>query len=322
MAFASLASRAAAQRTVRLACASIGGCGLVGGIAGGAFEWASRGLIAVAFVALAAGVIGILFVGPLVEGIPTSDLEVDAERRATSAAGVVVGDIKAVFPPSAPGRYRRRGRPISFSTGLARRIVRRDLRGIERLPAPVILGCVVVAVASAPMVVEQQAAEVFVCGLVIQVAVGPLMAGLRNHVEHVGLDAFGRGGLAATWFAHLIVPAALALLAACLGGGVAAVVLGAPAATAFIGPGITAVALAARAWTANSGAAPLWVSTPVPTPAGDVSGAVFIGWMCRSALAVAVVGLAVPQLGVPIALLAGLLVATLLAMLSLRRLCA
>ncbi|AMM18996.1 hypothetical protein AX769_01125 [Frondihabitans sp. PAMC 28766] len=322
VALAILASRSAAQRTVRLASAGIGACALGGGIAGSVFEWATQALIPVAFVALAAGVVGILFVGRLVEGVSAATLEVDAERRATSAAGVVVGDIKAVFPPPSPSRFRRRGRPLDFSTGLARRIVRRDLRGIERLPAPAILSCVVVALASALMVVERQPAEIFFCGLVAQVAVGPLMAGLRNHVEHIGLDALDRGGFAQKWLAHLMVPAALALLAACLGGGVAAGVLGAPAATAFIGAGITLVALAARAWTANSGAAPLWVSTPVPTPAGDVSSAVFIGWVCRSALPVAIVSLAMPPVGLPVALLAGLLVAVLLAMLSLRRLCA
>ncbi len=209
----------------------------------------------------------------------------DAARTADTASALATYRAR----PSAG----RSWRAVTGSGPVA--VARRDLVGALRTPGrcavgacSLVLGAVVVVLGAGPGGVPAGMGAAVGTG-VGYAALGVVSDGFRHAAEAATAPPLYGWSTAGTYARHAVLPTAGALVAAVLGV-VGAGVVGAPWGAAsvvglvsVVGP-LAVLLVAVRAYDSAKGPLPPVLLTPVPTPAGDVSGLVVLAWQADALL--------------------------------------
>ena len=179
----------------------------------------------------------------------------------------------------------------------------RDVVGATRTPVRLAAGAFGVAVASVLVTIASTVSDpglaigaLGACAAVIVfAALGPFTDGLRHAAAVAGdLPLYGVSD-AQLLLLHAVFPASAVLVLMGVGATVSALVLGgSPLASMLCAGGMGLCAVVARASNALKGQLPLPLLTPIPTPEGDLSGAVRFLWSIDGIVLVALVGATLP----------------------------
>ena len=309
---------------VLLAAAGIASFTPFGWIAG---AW-SGGSLASLCALLALAVAAVASAPTLLTRLDTYALEAQAaqwESSTVRAYGMDFNAATAMYQGRPTlGRRIRAVRPTGL---MARTFFVRDAIGAARTPGRLVIGVGTLAAASV-LIALASAAGLFggagmsgagtlglvavlgVVGAVLAFAgLGPLTDGLR-HAASVASDLPLYGVSDARLLAlHVLFPALVGFLVLAVGAAVTALLLGAaPLAPGFSAAVIGLLALLSRVNNAVKGPLSIALLTPIPTPVGDLSGAVRFVWSLDGVLLVSVAGGAVALAGQAVSGAAGLVV--------------
>ena len=242
--------------------------------------------------------------------LDTQVLESQAARWAASAVHAYGMDFNAALStyrgsPWAGRRVRavRAGPRGRRGVALARTFLIRDVLGAARTPGRLTGGAVGVAAASVAVTLASSATEPgFGFGVLSALAavlafgaLGPFTDGVR-HAAAVSADlpVYGVGD-AHLLALHTVFPVLAVLMIGVIAASISAFLLGAPPLAAVLGSAIVGMcAVLARASNALKGPLPLRLLAPIPTPEGDLSGAVRFVWSIDGVVLVALVGATAP----------------------------
>ncbi|MGW9021664.1 hypothetical protein ACWGOE_09300 [Leucobacter chromiiresistens] len=261
--------------------------------------------------ALAALALALLSAAPaLLARLETGVLEGQSARWESSAVHAFGMDFGAALAgyASRPSALRRVRAVRSRGGGapalaLVRVFLVRDAVGAVRAPARLLGGAIGVAVAGALVTFASVAPApgaalgvLGACGAVLAfAALGPFTDGLR-HAAAVAADLplYGVGD-AHLMLLHATFPLSAMLVLAGAAALTTSIVLGVgPMAPVLCAAGVGVAALIARASAALKGPMPLRLLAPIPTPEGDLSGAVRLLWAVDGALLVGLAGASAP----------------------------
>lgn len=170
--------------------------------------------------------------------------------------------------------------------GLAILYARRDAIAWLRTPERTVIGALGAllggaAVGGATMLTGPLAWTLLVVGaLVLRAAAGAFVDGIRHGVHTLGAPRLFAQGAGTQVLLHTIAPLLLLGVLAGIGGG-SLRLLGAADGhrpVAVLPVLLAAVLVVSRAWEAAKGSMPLALSTPMPTPQGDLSVVMMLGW--------------------------------------------
>lgn len=264
---------------------------LVAAAAAGYASFALLGWPGVAAVGGIAAVIALLCVPRLLARIDGVQLLADATRWQLAATASIVGDIQ-----HAAGLFRQlpsHGRTWQAIAGpRALLTARSDLVGAARTPLRFAIGTAFAILAWALLVASPAmpiAPWAFgAVGLVMgYLAVGTLSDGYRHAAACATMPALYGHSVLRLYLAHSVAPAFFALLSAVVGALLAALVI--PGSVSYLALLGAVVAVVLRAFDSAKGDLPPELLTPQPTPMGDMSGIMVMGWQA-DALLIALVG--------------------------------
>jgi hypothetical protein len=258
-----------------------GAAGTVGTL-GTVGAWGAIGLVA-------AGAVGVALCTTLLDRLRGPELAAQAARweMATTTASTMdlagaAGALRAA--PTAARRVPAIG-PGPLPLLYARRDAVAWLRTPDRSAGGAV-GAVLGAVAlgGATLLTGPVAWAVLLLGaLALWGAAGAFVDGIRHGVHTLGAPQLLGQRAGAQMLLHAAAPLLLLLALAGLGGLAAAAMGGAAGAGPVLLPLATVViVLAARAWEAAKGTMPLALATPIPTPQGDLSVLLMLGWHADS----------------------------------------
>jgi len=234
----------------------------------------------------------------LLAGMPGRELVQQAQRWESAASAATSGD-----PALALSTFRalpavgRAWNAVATRAPLAAVFWRRDLVGAARTPvrfAGATLGLLAAGAATAAAASLPETGWVLgaAAALLAFAALGALGDGLRHAAEAFGapqLYGLSRVSLVAH---HAAFPLSAGLAIMLVGAGVA-VALGSPATGLGLAASVAATVLLARVFDGAKGPLPPVLLAPIPTPVGDMSGAVVLVWQVDAVLLVAIAGAAV-----------------------------
>ena len=256
---------------------------------GGAYPGGGRwpGLSATAL--MVAGVLAIVAAVPLLDRLRGSVLQEQAARWEAATVSATTMDLagaaRTFEPPPATGR----SLPAIGGRPLAVLYARRDLVAWLRSPERTVLGIIAsllsaLSLGGSTLLTGPLAWFLLFLGtLALWFASGTFVDGIRHGVHTLGAPRLFGQSAAVQTLLHLIAPMVLLTVLGALGGVAAAITAGAgpwPALQAVLLPTLLApVLIAGRARDAAKGPMPLSLSTPMPTPQGDMSVLPMLVWL-------------------------------------------
>ncbi|MGP9537730.1 hypothetical protein ACT3SP_06935 [Brachybacterium sp. AOP43-C2-M15] len=246
-----------------------------------------------AAVLLIAGCIAVGIAVPLLDRLRGSVLVEQASRweAATTVAATMdmSGAAGALRPPPTAGRGLRAIGPGPLAVLYARRDAVAWLRSPERLAVGAV-GAVLgaAAVGGAVLLTGPLAGAALLVGaLALWGASGTLVDGLRHGVHTLGAPRLFGQAAGTQVLLHATAPLLLLVaLAALAGSGVGILTGRFEPAGALLPAILAAMHVAGRAWDAAKGPMPLALSTPMPTPQGDMSVVLMLLWQSDAPLMV------------------------------------
>ncbi|GAB2539307.1 hypothetical protein [Brachybacterium huguangmaarense] len=259
---------------------------------------APGGATATALILLGLGVAAVVVGVPLLDRLRGTVLAQQAARWEAATAAAATGDVAAASGEfrALPTTGRRLGAVARRGARAARLPIlyaHRDLVALARTPERTAAGLLAGAAGAALLVLAPAAdgplrvAAILAGALVLWLASGPLVDGLRHGIATLGAPALlgQRGPVQAVL--HLIVPVVV-LAAAALVGAVAVLALGpsVPEAGAAVATAVLAAPLvvAVRLRDAAKGPLPVRLTMPMPTAQGDMSVIGMLAWQADAPL--------------------------------------
>lgn len=258
-------------------------------------------------VSAVAGILAVGIAVPLLDQLRGSVLREQAIRWESAMMIATTTDLAGAtetfrLPPSTGRRLRAIG-PGPLVLLYARRDMVTWLRSPERLVLAVLAALLASAgIGASTMITGPLSWGALALGaLTLWAAAGSVLDGLRHGVHTLGAPQLFGQSAGAQMLLHVPAPLILLLMVAALGGaGIGAVTgTGVTSEAVLLPLALAPVLVAGRARDAAKGSMPLALSTPMPTPQGDLSVLLMLAWQ-SDAIVLALVSAAMLLLAAPL----------------------